>query len=234
MSQTPDLSIAMIFYNEEKNAAGAIEKLATTGGLKIPDYEIIAVDNGSIDSTAKILKTIAEKNPHVKIATVAKNVGYGFGATTGLANCSGRYIGYIDGDGQFDPESTVMAYKKMCAENLDVCKAYRIIREYDFTRKFLSFGFNILLQFMFGVSCHDINGKPKIMRREVFESLMLKSKDWFIDSEIILKSTELGYKLGDVPTTYKKRGEGKSSVRIGTALEFAKNIITYRIFKKTW
>ncbi len=233
MSPTPELSIAMIFYNEERNAASSIEKLAAAIEPKILDYEIIAVDNGSTDSTAKILKTISERNPRVKIATVAENVGYGFGVTTGLANCSGKYVGYIDGDGQFDPESVVLAYKKMRTENLDICKAHRTIREYDFTRRFLSFGFNILLQLMFSVSCHDINGKPKIMRREVFESLALKSKDWFIDSEIILKSAELGYKLGDVPTTYKKRGEGKSSVKIATAFEFARNLIMYRIFKRT-
>jgi glycosyltransferase involved in cell wall biosynthesis len=233
MSPTPDLSIAVIFYNEEKNAASSVAKLIAALAPEIPNYEVIAVNNGSTDSTPEVLEKISTENTRVKLAAVEKNIGYGFGVITGLAGCAGKYIGYIDGDGQFNPESVVLAYKKMRTENLDLCKAYRTVRQYDFTRKFLSFGFNILLQLVFGLRCRDINGKPKLMRREVFSKLALKSKDWFIDSEIILKSAELGYKTGDVPTTYKKRGDGKSSVRFATAFEFAKNIIMYRILKRT-
>ena len=67
------------------------------------------------------------------------------------------------------------------------------------------------------------------MKREVYESLHLQSRDWFLDPELIIKAKRKRYKILEVPVIFKKREKGKSKVDLKTPIEFSKNILKYRL-----
>ena len=89
--------------------------------------------------------------------------------------------------------------------------------------------FNVLFPLMFGIHSKDVNGCPKIIKRDEIKSLNLESKDWFLDSEIMIKAKRKKYKIVEIPAEYKKRIGGKSKVKSYVIFEFLKNMIKFKM-----
>ena len=225
----PELSIAIPFYNEEDNAERVINDIVKEFNSNNFDYEIVAVNNGSTDNTENILKKLNKSNSRIKIVKVEKNIGYGYGIIQGLNDCNGKFIGYYWGDGQVPPIYITKIFKKIKEENYDLGKITRVYREYSLTRKIVSRFFNVLFPLMFGIHSKDVNGCPKIIKRDEIKSLNLESKDWFLDSEIMIKAKRKKYKIVEIPAEYKKRIGGKSKVKSYVIFEFLKNMIKFKM-----
>lgn len=227
-----DLSIVIPAYNEAKTIRGVVlgldEELRKTGAL----FEIIAVDNGSSDETSHVLEDMAGECSSLVPMRVFPNRGYGNGILAGLAAARGKAIGWMHADFQVRPRDAARVYKKLQEENLDFCKATRTVRKEHPIRIIQSRIYNNLFRAMFQAPCSDINGTPKIFRRWLYEKDKLQSKDWFIDPEVVIKAIRHGAIMGEVPITWEAREGGSSNVRVTTGLEFIKNMIEYRFFKK--
>jgi glycosyltransferase involved in cell wall biosynthesis len=224
-----ELSLVIPCYNEEKSiksVAGSLIGALNKSGI---DYELVLVDNGSNDGTNREIRKLASRNCRIKVCIVRKNQGYGFGVMAGLNQANGRFIGWTCADGQVSSEDTVRIFKEMKVRNLDLCKARRMNRRDGIGRKIASVGYNTLLKVMFFMSVPDVNGYPKLMKRECYDEMKLKSRDWFFDTELLIKALNNGYKIGSVPVEFKERKEGKSKVRLSTVLDFSKDLLRYRL-----
>lgn len=224
------LSLALPFYNEEENVTRVIQELEQAfRGEDLDDYEIIAVNNGSSDRTGELLEKLQKKNPRIRIVTVPVNQGLGYGILEGFRQAEGEYVGFNCGDGQISAEDVLKVWRKLVQENLDLCKVKRIVRHDGFQRLVVSIFFNCLCRFLFGVQSTDINGIPKIMKREALERLELFSHDWFIDCELMIKATQQRLRIGEVEVEFLKRQGGSSHVNWKAVQEFLKNLFVYRI-----
>jgi len=226
----PELSLVLPFYNEEGNVKNVLDSISSELKKNKINYEIIAVNNGSWDKTPEIIKKLGKKNKNIRKVDVKKNLGYGYGILTGLKNTKGAYVGYGWGDGQIPAAAFPAVFKKLKANGLDICKVKRLTRE-SLARKVQSKFYNALLLILFSINLRDVNGCPKIMKRDVYNSLKLKSMDWFLDPELIIKAKRKNYKISEIPVTSMKRQEGKSKVDFKTPFEFLKNILKYRFSK---
>lgn len=224
-----DLSIVVPLYNEEKNVKDVADSIVKNLSKSKINYELILVNNGSVDSTPKIIEQLTKRNKRIRKVDVIKNQGYGWGIINGLNVSKGKYLGYIDGDGQFDSENIIKAYTKMKKNNLDFCKGRRLVREDGIKRNIASLLYNLLLNLMFVVNINDVNAKPKLMSMKCYNDLNLKSKDWFIDTEIMIKVKKKNYKYGEIPLEFKKRKAGRSNVKLKIISEFLKNLLYFRI-----
>lgn len=230
-----DLSLCVLFWNEEKNIKNVVDKLTEVFLKNKVDFEIVTVDNGSTDGTLSLLKKLKKNNEHIKIVSIKHNKGYGFGVIVGLQNCNGKFIGFSDGDNQISAQDVFRVYQKISADNsIDLCKAKRVSRKDKFIRMVISKVYNNLFRILFKVNVKDINACPKIMKLEVYKEVVLTSKDWFIDAEIIIKLNALDKKFFDVPIVFREREQGASKVRFITIIEFLKNILDYKINKSKW
>ena len=146
----------------------------------------------------------------------------------GLDAARGTYIGVIDGDGQFPPESIIAYLLKCELEDLDFTKTYRVIRDDGLYRRFISIVYNAIFSLLFGFKVRDINSKPKIIRRDKYELLQLKSDDWFADAEIVIRARELGLKIGETPVHFSLNDQHGSFVKPKAILEFSANLLRYR------
>ena len=228
----PELSIAIPFYNEENNVKSVITNLTNELESKNIDYEIVPVNNGSWDKTPEILEELAKDNKRIKIVTIVKNQGYGHGITTGLKNCTGRYIGYIWGDEQTSASEVTKVLEKIKKGDLDLGKTERRDRYDGPFRIFQSRVYNVVMSTLFMHKIWDTNGCPKIMKKEVFYDLNIQSDDWFLDPELVIKTYQKGYKVGNVRATFNKRKSGKTNVNLATAIEFIIHIIKFRLTGK--
>ena len=223
-----ELSLAIPFYNEEKNVANVLRELSSLLAKNAIDYEVIAVDNGSHDITGSIIDGFSRKNPRIRKVRVEVNQGYGYGIKKGLDECRGNFVGYLWGDNQIPPFTVIDLLKKLKNEGLSLCKVTRIQRTESRVRRIQSMCYNFLMWILFGVRSHDVNGCPKIMRRDVYKSLRIQSNDWFIDAEILIQCKRKGYKLGEIPIESQEREGGTSKVNWRTCFEFMRNMVRYK------
>lgn len=226
---THELSLVIPCYNEEENIEKVAIQLVNELTSSNINFELILVDNGSYDNTARILNDLTKRYSQIKIVTIRKNEGYGWGIINGLKNCTGNYVGFLCADGQISPKDVIAVFRKLKSEDLDLCKVKRMKRYDGLYRLFLSKSYNFLFQFFCPVSTNDVNGTPKIMKYNCYEKLNISSKDWFIDAEIIIKAESSGFKIDEVPAEFRKRKRGKSNVRFTIIFEFLKNLIKYKL-----
>ena len=224
-----ELSLVIPCYNEEANIETEAIQLVNELTNSNISFEITLVDNGSYDNTAQILNDLKNRYSQINIVTIKKNEGYGWGIIKGLKNCTGSYVGFLCADGQISPKDVINVFRKLKSENLDLCKVKRIKRYDGLYRLFLSKSYNFLFHFLFPVSTNDVNGTPKIMKYNCYKKLDISSKDWFIDTEIMVKAKIFGFKIGEVPVEFKKREKGKSNIKFTIVFEFVRNLVKYKL-----
>jgi glycosyltransferase involved in cell wall biosynthesis len=231
----PDLSLVMPCYNEEAVVERTIARLLAAFGKAGYELELVAVDNGSWDGTTGILQGLAKQNPAVVYHRVEKNEGYGNGVTAGFPLCAAPWVGLIPADGQVDPEDVVRVYEAAVAANQwVVAKVRRLFRMDGFRRKVVSIVYNLLVRVLWpGLDSIDINGTPKILPRDLVPILDLRSKDWFLDPEILIKAHTLDIRVVEFNAFARMRSAGISHVKAVACWEFFRNLLAYR-FSREW
>ena len=187
---------------------------------------------GSDDETPEVVRKLAENSNNIRTVIRPKQGMMGWDMRMGLDAAHGTYIGVIDGDGQFPPESIIACLLKCELENLDLTKTYRVVRDDGLYRRFISTVYNAIFSLLFGFTVRDINSKPKIIRRDKYELLNLQSDDWFADAEIVIRARELGLKIGETPVHFSHNDQRGSFVKPKAILEFSSNLLRYRFAPK--
>ena len=219
-------SIVIPAHNESENLKILLPQLKTA--LQSIEHEVVIVDNASTDDSGEILRAFQTKMPEL-IVVKEPTLGYGRAVIAGLKNAKGDVIGIIRSDNQEKPEDLVKMYEDFHNSGFDLYKAIRKHRIRDgLMRVIISKIYNLLFRFLFHTKIKDINACPKILKRELHEKLNIESNDSFIDSEIIIKTLGLGYKIGETKIDYLPRLRGKSTVKPATVYEFLKNMLTWR------
>jgi glycosyltransferase involved in cell wall biosynthesis len=222
-------------YNEESVIVYTIPRLLTA--FEREDYilELILVDNGSDDRTGEIIKKFAAQNSNVVLHRVEVNEGYGNGVLDGIPFCNAPWIGIIPADGQVDAEDAVRLYEAVITTNGNVLgKVRRRYRMDGFRRKIVSVTYNLFFRALWPrIDSLDINGSPKILPRHVVLSMDLKSKDWLLDPEIMVKAYHMGIKILEFNVFARMRGSGVSHVHMNTVWGFFSYLLLFR-FSREW
>ena len=227
----PHFSLVVLCYRSGQGIVPFVERLQRTLSRCNFSWELVLVGNyieGSDDETPQVVKKLAENSPNIRTVIRPKQGMMGWDMRMGLDAARGTFIGVIDGDGQFPPESIVACLLKCELEELDLTKTYRVIRDDGLYRRFVSYVYNNLFRLLFGFKVRDINSKPKIIRRDKYELLNLQSDDWFADAEIVIRAQELGLKIGETPVHFTANDARGSFVKPAAVLEFTSNLLRYR------
>jgi len=154
----------------------------------------------------------------------------GWDMRSGLEIASGNTIAVLDGDGQFPLEDVARVYEELKGGDLDLVKTYRETRSDGVYRRFISGIFNSLFKILFpGFGCRDVNSKPKIFTDEALKKMELRSDDWFIDAEILIKARRLGLRISEIPTQFTKLSSRTSFIKPAAILEFISNLVLFRL-----
>src|SRR3989338_8185081 len=204
-----NLSVFFPLYNEEGNVRQAVEKCEKVlKKLKI-DYEILLIDDGSKDNTAKIVDQIAKENSHVQAIHHQKNLGYGEALKSGFYNAKYEVIVYTDGDGQFDFSEVEKFLKEI--ETNDLVIGYRIKRQDPFFRILFKQGWKLSLFTFFGLTLKDIDCGFKMVRRKVLGKIpkLESTRGAMINAEIVIKAKKANFSIGQVGVNHYPRLSGK-------------------------
>jgi glycosyltransferase involved in cell wall biosynthesis len=221
-------------YDEEAIVGQTIRRLLQAFERAEIPIEIVAVDNGSSDSTLTILQEFAERHPGIVVCRVPVNEGYGNGVLSGLPLCRAPWVGIIPADGQVDADDTVRLFEDAVATGeVVLAKARRRFRMDGLQRKFVSIGYNVFFRVLWpGIASLDINGLPKIMPREVMQRLSLTSRQWLLDPEIMVRAHLLGVRVLEYNVFARMRGSGLSHVHASTIWEFVRGVLRLRFSRE--
>lgn len=225
VSSKSAISVIMPCFNEaaaiEKNA-GEMERYLKTLGRP---YQLILVDDGSTDSTPRILDSM--RSSTITVAHHYRNRGRGAALRTGFDAATGSYVFTFDADLSYSPDHI----KSMLAElergaDVVLAAAYHAqgrVENVPFFRAWISRMGNRVLTI--GRPLTTVTCVVRGYRKEVVDSLALFSEGKDIHLEILSKAEDLGYRVVEVPARLKWRATkmvaGQSGARRSTFKLFA-------------
>jgi len=174
------ISVIIPCKNEEKIIKSVVKSM--------PKYvdEVIVVDNGSSDNTAKV----ARKAGAIVVTEKRKlnGIGYGYAHITGLKHATGDFIFAMDGDDTYPSSEIKNVVKKMERENLDFVSCNRLPlknpQAISDTRKLGIYVLNLEVFLLYGKVLKDTLSGMWCVKRETVSSLNLKMGDWNLSPEI--------------------------------------------------
>ena len=169
---TVEISIVMPVYNEEESVLRTIEEVVTTLERLGRSWEIIAVDDGSRDRSASVLREVNSREPRVKVVSFRANFGQTAAMAAGIQFSSGATVITIDADGQNDP-SEIPRLLTEIDNGADLVAGWRKSRQDSISRRLPSRIANWLIANSTGVKLHDYGCSLKAFRSEVIKDVVL-------------------------------------------------------------
>lgn len=210
--QKAPLSISAFFpaYNDAGTIASVVIATARTLEQITPEYEIIVVDDGSLDATPEMLEELRRFYPdRLRVVRHPANRGYGGAVRTGIASARCEWIFYTDGDAQYDVRELALLAARV-RPDVDVVNGYKIARADPLYRKIIGALYNQFVKVAFRVRIRDVDCDFRLMRRALFDRFELKSTSGTICVEMIKKLQDAGCRFVQVPVHHFHRSVGRS------------------------
>jgi len=205
VTESPALSVVVPLYNEEANVLILQEELRAA--LKGLDYEIIFVDDGSVDRTPERIETA----PNIRLIRFEKNSGQSAAIYAGLTTARGATLVIIDGDLQNDPADIPKLLAEI-ARGADLVCGYRLKRRDTLVKRATSRIANAVRSRYTKDGVRDTGCTLKAIRRECVSTLLpFKGMHRFIPA--LVKAA--GYRLVEVPVNHRARRFGQSKYGLG-------------------
>lgn len=220
-----ELSVIIPVFNEEENIAPLYHKLKSVLSSFGKDYEIIFVDDGSMDESFKILESLAKEDERVKVIGFRRNFGQTAALSAGFDAAKGAIIIPMDADGQNDPQDIPRLAGKI-KEGCDVVSGWRRKRKDDFFRRRLPSLFaNKLISWMTGVYLHDYGCTLKAYRARAIKDVGLYGEmHRFLPALAFWQ----GAKIGEIEVGHHERIHGKSKYGLFRIFKVLLDLITVK------
>jgi glycosyltransferase involved in cell wall biosynthesis len=200
-----ELSVIIPVYNEGEiifQNLMTLSEIMEAGNL---DFEIIVVDDGSLDNTFDEVKRAAASSHKIKAVHYEHNAGKGNAFKTGFENSRGKYIALFDADLDYHPSELLKMYNSFRQTDTDIIIGSKYHPDskidYPFIRKIMSRGYAHFARLLFGMPFRDTQSGIKIFKREALKSVLpsLISKGFAFDLEILLAAYKAGLKITEHP-----------------------------------
>jgi glycosyltransferase involved in cell wall biosynthesis len=196
-------------FNEEGNLERSVQRLNDAVRDRTCEYEVIVVNDGSRDRTARVLAQLGERYPTLRVVTHAANRGYGAALCSGFATARYEWVFMMDSDNQFDPVDLKLLLAR--ASDGDIVAGRRKQRRDPLHRRLNAWAFFTLVTLLFGRLARDVNCGFKLMRRDQLAKMQLTSNGALINTEIFVKARRLGARVVEVPILHYPRTAGKQT-----------------------
>ncbi len=205
------LSVIIPVFNEELTTANVINRLKIALQKIDVANEIIVIDDCSTDKSAEI-----SKSPQVKVYSLKKHMGKGIALRAGFAKAKGETIATIDSDGSHRPEELPQLLTPILLDQADLVIGSRFLNETVLSgKKFNAAGvrlFNFLIKTLTTASVSDSQSGYRVMKSVVLANLTLKSGEYEIESEMLVKTAKKSFRVTEVPISFQQRTYGRSGV----------------------
>ncbi len=205
--QPPEVTVLVPVLDEEETVGRLAEQVAETLDSEGRSFELVFVDDGSIDETAARIREARERDPRVKLVRLRQNFGKAAALSAGVDNSTGAIVITMDGDLQDDPKEIPRFLNALEGEDLDLVSGWKRKRRDSISKRLLSRVFNWVTRRMAGVDLHDFNCGFKAYRREVLEQVSLYGE---LHRYIPVLASRRGFRVGELSVEHHPRRHGSS------------------------
>jgi glycosyltransferase involved in cell wall biosynthesis len=204
-------SVTVFFpaYNDAPSLPALIGKTFDVLAAHASDYEVVVVNDGSVDNTGEVLAGLAARfAPHMQVITHERNRGYGGALRSGFAAATKELVFYTDGDGQYDVGELPKLLRRMSSD-VGLVNGYKLERNDPWHRIWIGNVYNAFARFLFRIKLRDIDCDFRLIRRELLEDIRLTSTSGTICVELVRK-LELSCRVAEVGVHHYPRLHGRS------------------------
>ena len=214
MSRTQKLPLSIVFpcLNEARTLAGCIRRAREACVRAGIEMEIIVADNGSSDGSQQIARAEG-----ARLVVVCRR-GYGAAVHAGIAAAEGKWVGFCDSDGSYPEEFFPHMLELARKENADLLLANRLQARIEpgampFLNRYV--GTPVLsgmIRLLFAVPVYDCNSGMRVLKREKYQTLGLRSPGMAYASEMLCLAARQGWKYAECPLPlFRKDGRNRPS-----------------------
>jgi undecaprenyl-phosphate 4-deoxy-4-formamido-L-arabinose transferase len=217
-----DLSVVVPILNEAPTLAELADRLMGTLHRMGKSYEVIFVDDGSTDDSAKLLKGLYELHPTIRVIRLNHNYGQHMAIVAGLERARGEIIVTLDGDLQNPPEEIPRLLEKT-QEGYDVVCGRRTSRQDPLRRKILSYVVSKLASRLVGVTMHDYGSMLRAYRRPIVDQLLrCQDRSMYIPA----LANAFAASVTEIPVDHQRRAAGSSRYNVFGLLCLTADLVT--------
>jgi len=204
------IAICIPAFNEENTIAEAVNDAESALKQITDKYQIIVINDGSIDSTSIILQELSRNNSKLLVINHEKNLGIAASLLDGYSAAESDYIFFNSADKQAPMSYILQMYPLM--DRYDMVVGCFTNRSDHWLRLFYSRLYHSLIRILFGVKFHNVNAL-KLFKKQVYDSYENKLRsNLCIDVEMIIRAQINGYKVLEIPFEHYSRKAGKTKV----------------------
>jgi glycosyltransferase involved in cell wall biosynthesis len=226
------LSLFYPCYNEADTIFNLVTKSIPIIDSLAQKWEIILINDGSTDQTARVLCDLRVKfGPRIKIITHSHNRGYGAALKSGFYQAIYPWIAFTDADGQFDLKDIFRLIKKQRQTQADLVIGYYLRRQVPRYRRLGTVVWQFLVFLFFGLRVRDIDCAFKLISRRVIDTIprLQAERGPFISSELLIKAKKAGFKVEEVSVHHYPRLAGQATgTNLNVILSALKDLIRLR------
>jgi glycosyltransferase involved in cell wall biosynthesis len=207
-ADAPRVSVLVPAKDEAENLPLFMEQAAETFAAYPGLYEVIVIDDGSIDNTPAVLRELQQKYPFLRSVRHRTRRGIADALRTGYLLSRGEVLVFYPADLQFKPEDIPKLVTPILDGEVDMMTGYK---QGKYEKAFVSGIYNRLNRMLFHIPVRDLNS-VKAYRREIMADLPARP-DWH--RYMIVMAAANGFSVGEVPIPLYPRNAGKSKFGIG-------------------
>ena len=203
-----DVSVLVPAKDEAENLPLFMEQAAAAFDGSLVRYEVVVIDDGSTDATARVLSDLQQRYPFLRVVHHRRQRGIADALRSGYLASRGRVLVFYPADLQYKPEDIPRLVAPILAGESDMVTGHK---QGDYEKAFVSRIYNGLSRSLFEIPVKDLNS-VKAYRREVMEILPVRP-DWH--RYMIVIAAENGYTVTEIPVPLYPRNAGVSKFGIG-------------------
>lgn len=229
LSEAVELSVVVPIFEEEESIPLLVEMLVSELDKIGRSYEIVAVNDGSRDSSQTVLAEAAARYPQLRVVEFRINAGQTAALMAGIDNSRGEIIVTIDADLQNDPSDIHLMLDKL-DEGFDVVSGWRKDRQdAAIKRNLVSRIANRVISSISGVKLHDYGCTLKVYRREVLEGMRLYGE---MHRFVPIYASWMGAKVVEMPVRHHARKFGRSKYGLNRIFKVILDLIVIKFFSQ--
>lgn len=207
------VSVVIPMYNEEECVHDILSSLSAVLSSHGVEYEIIAVNDHSTDTTAEKVMEERLRCPSIILAHNRGGQGLGNALKAGFAAASKDLVLYTDADLPCAPEEMLAAMRVLLENDADIVSAYRSNPSVcPVHRRVYSFVYNTLVGLCLRTGVRDVNFAFKLIKRCKLAELDIASRGSFVNAEIFSRARSLRLRIVQYPARYTPRRKGCSKL----------------------
>lgn len=204
---TPDVSIVVPVYNEADSLPELFKRIKKVCGQQKLSFELWLVDDGSTDTSWKVIQELHARDPRVAGVQFMRNYGKSAALAIGFEQVQAPYVVTMDADLQDDPEE-IPGLLDQLADGYDLVSGWKKKRQDPLQKTIPSRFFNFVTRVVSGIPLHDFNCGLKAYRREVVKSVQVYGE---MHRYIPLLAKWEGYdRIGERPVKHHPRKYGET------------------------